>query len=150
VTWPLAGGDPKADPDACGRWGKTKTGWENPGSNCELNAIVATLSTGPVSIADKAGDTNSTLVRRCIRADGRILQPDKPATSVDSMLLNGPDGTTQGRTRPSGVLCHPPCIQTRIIALPLPLPLTLSLPPRHGLRHVNPATCRRVALRLVD
>jgi hypothetical protein len=75
-------GDPTADPSACGRWG-AKT---NPGSNCELNTIIATLSTGPVSLADKAGDTNATLVRRCVREDGRILQPDKPATSVDSMF----------------------------------------------------------------
>ena len=55
-------------------------------SNCELNALVATLSTGPLSIADKPGDTNATLLRRCIAADGRILQPDKPATAVDSMF----------------------------------------------------------------
>jgi hypothetical protein len=75
-------GDPLKDPHACGRWGAHT----NPGSNCELNALVATLSTGPVSIADKAGHTNSTLVQRCVRADGRILQPDKPATSVDSMF----------------------------------------------------------------
>lgn len=64
-------GDPHTDPHACGRWGAHT----NPGSNAELNALVATLSTGPVGIADKAGDTNSTLVRRCIRSDGRILQP---------------------------------------------------------------------------
>lgn len=63
-------GDPLTDPHACGRWGAHT----NPGSNAELNALVATLSTGPVGIADKAGDTNSTLVRRCIRSDGRILQ----------------------------------------------------------------------------
>ena len=50
-------------PQTCGRWGEHT----NPGSNCELNALVATLSTGPVSLADKAGDTNATLVRRCIR-----------------------------------------------------------------------------------
>jgi hypothetical protein len=75
-------GDPTADPKACGRWGAHT----NPGSNCELNLLVATLSTGPVSIADKASDSNKTLIRRCVRADGRILQPDKPATAVDSMF----------------------------------------------------------------
>jgi hypothetical protein len=78
-------GNPKVDPKACGRWGADpKGGHTNPGSNCELNAIVATLSTGPVSLADKAGDTNATIVSRCVRSDGRILQPDKPATAVDS------------------------------------------------------------------
>ena len=62
----------------------------NPGSNVELNAIVATLSTGPVSLADKAFETNATIVSRCVRLDGRILQPDKPATAVDSMFLQPP------------------------------------------------------------
>merc|ERR1711959_790818 len=46
----------------------------NPGSNCELNTIIATLSTGPVGIADKAGDTNVTLVLRSVRRDGLIMQ----------------------------------------------------------------------------
>ena len=72
------------EPQTCGRWGLDT----NPGSNCEFNALVATLSTGPLGLADKAGDTNATLIRRCIAADGRILQPDKPATAVDSMFGN--------------------------------------------------------------
>ena len=87
-----------------GRWGAHT----NPGSNCELNALVATLSTGPVGIADKAGDTNATLVRRCVRADGRILQPDKPATAVDSMFAGAQrtglasSRATQGDDRADG------------------------------------------------
>lgn len=59
----------------------------NPGSNCELNTIVATLSTGPVGIGDKAGETNKTLLMRSIRSDGLILQPDKPATPIDFMYM---------------------------------------------------------------
>ena len=74
----------------------------NPGSNIELNAIVATLSTGPVSLADKAHATNVTIVRRCARLDGRILQPDKPATAVDSMLVQ--PGWRSGRTAPPGMV----------------------------------------------
>jgi hypothetical protein len=89
-------GNHTAQPQVCGRWGAHT----NPGSNCELNAIVATLSTGPVSIADKAGDTNVTLVSRCVRSDGRILQPDKPATAVDSMFVH--NGSNPERTAPSG------------------------------------------------
>ena len=76
--------DPSTDPTACGRRGAHT----NPGSNCELNAIVATFSTGPVGIADKAGATNATLIRRCVRKDGRVLQPDKPATTIDSLLAH--------------------------------------------------------------
>ena len=36
--------------------------------NCtnDVLTIAATLSTGPVSIADKPGATNATLVRRCL------------------------------------------------------------------------------------
>ena len=75
-------GTTAAELAACGG----KGAHSNPGSNIELNAIVATLSTGPVSLADKARETNVTIVRRCARMDGRILQPDKPATAVDSML----------------------------------------------------------------
>ena len=87
--------DPTLDPHACGgRWGAHT----NPGSNCELNALVATLSTGPLSIADKAGETNATIIRRCVRADGRILQPDKPATSVDSMFAQAFAGSESERS----------------------------------------------------
>lgn len=72
-----------------------------------FSAIVATLSTGPVGIGDKQGDTNSTIVRRCIREDGRILQPDKPATSVDSMFAQPSDVDVAGagaawRSSPTG------------------------------------------------
>ena len=93
-------GNHTEDPTACGRW----DAHTNPGSNCELNSIVATLSTGPVSLADKAGDTNVTLVRRCVRTDGRILQPDKPLTAVDSMFAQAGGSGLQARARaaPSG------------------------------------------------
>lgn len=74
-----------ADAAASGRpWGPH----QNPGANCELNVIIATLSTGPVILADKAGETNTTLVWRSARADGWILQPDKPATSIDATFTS--------------------------------------------------------------
>ena len=56
----------------------------------ELNLLIATLSTGPVGIADKAGDSNATLLQRSIRPDGLILQPDKPATSIDATFIDSP------------------------------------------------------------
>ena len=97
--------DPKTDPKACGRWGAHT----NPGSNCELNAIVATLSTGPVGIGDKPGATNATLVRRCVRQDGRILQPDKPATTVDSLFaLEQAPRPTQRKTKTNAEQPPPP------------------------------------------
>ena len=75
----------------------------NPGSNIELNAIVATLSTGPVALADKARATNVTIVRRCVRRDGRILQPDKPATAVDSTFAQR-TWTLGSRRAPPGMV----------------------------------------------
>lgn len=76
----------------------------NPGSNIELNALVATLSTGPVSIADKAGETNVTILRRCARRDGRLLQPDKPATAVDSTFALPAAQASSGRAAPPGMV----------------------------------------------
>ena len=58
----------------------------NPGSNCELNAVIATLSTGPFGIADAAGTTNRTIVHAGTRQDGLILQPDRPATFIEAMF----------------------------------------------------------------
>lgn len=63
----------------------------NPGSNNELNAIVATLSMGPFGISDQAGTTNLTLIYRACRADGMIIQPDRPISYIDAMF----DSSTQ-------------------------------------------------------
>ena len=68
------------------RTGKPWPVTANPGSNCELNAMIATLSTGPVGIADKAGHTNKTIVLRAVRSDGLIIQPDRPATFIEGMF----------------------------------------------------------------
>eukprot|EP00040_Diaphanoeca_grandis_P034999 m.218963 g.218963 ORF g.218963 m.218963 type:complete len:854 (+) comp33283_c0_seq1:365-2926(+) len=58
----------------------------NPGSNVELNTIVAVLSTGPVGISDKWGHTNSTLIMATCDANGRLLQPAKPLTPSERMF----------------------------------------------------------------
>lgn len=71
-------------PEQAAASGKPWGPHQNPGSNCELNLLIATLSTGPVGVADQAGDSNATLLLRSIRSDGLILQPDKPATSIDA------------------------------------------------------------------
>ena len=55
----------------------------NPGTNVELNAIVAATSTGPVGIGDAAGETDAALVARTCAADGALLQPAKPLTPLD-------------------------------------------------------------------
>ena len=56
----------------------------NPGTNGELNAILATMSTGPVGPSDGAGQHNTTRLMRTCAADGTILQPERPMTPIDA------------------------------------------------------------------
>ena len=53
----------------------------NPGTNGELNAILATMSRGPVGPSDGAGQHNATRIMRTCAADGTILQPERPMTA---------------------------------------------------------------------
>jgi hypothetical protein len=53
-----------------------------------LQSAVATLSAGPVAIGDGVGFTDRALVMRSCRADGRLLQPSRPATPLDSTVLD--------------------------------------------------------------
>ncbi|XP_067661072.1 uncharacterized protein [Haliotis asinina] len=64
-----------------------------------LNAVVSTLSTGPVGISDMIGGTNKTLIMKSVNADGLILKPSRPATSIDNRIrkmawsdFEGPNG----------------------------------------------------------
>ncbi|CAK0845740.1 unnamed protein product [Prorocentrum cordatum] len=61
---------------------------ENPGT--ELHVVLALMTTGPVGISDGIGFTNARLIMRTMRADGMLLKPSKPATSVDSSLARSP------------------------------------------------------------
>eukprot|EP01065_Artemidia_motanka_P014747 TRINITY_DN18589_c0_g1_i2.p1 TRINITY_DN18589_c0_g1~~TRINITY_DN18589_c0_g1_i2.p1 ORF type:complete len:1013 (+),score=314.37 TRINITY_DN18589_c0_g1_i2:54-3092(+) len=75
----------------------------NPGSNCELNAVIAALSTGPVGIADKKDETNATLVARVAAGGGAVLlQPDRPATTIDRALLPAALSRAEGLHMPAG------------------------------------------------
>ncbi|KAH3742798.1 Non-lysosomal glucosylceramidase [Pelomyxa schiedti] len=53
--------------------------------NNVLQAITAVLSAGPLTIGDKIGSTNSTLVLRTCLNDGTLLKPDRPAIPVELM-----------------------------------------------------------------
>jgi hypothetical protein len=57
---------------------------QNPGTNGELNAILAVMSTGPVGPSDGAGQHNATRIMRTCSAAGTILQPEKPMTPIDA------------------------------------------------------------------
>ena len=65
----------------------------------ELQAAIATLSTGPVYPGDKIGYTDTALLARAHRSDGLLLKPDRPAFSLDVAYVErafggggGPDG----------------------------------------------------------
>ena len=67
-----------------------------PGVDLELNALIATLSTGPVAMGDAAGRTDRALIMRSCTEDGSLLQPNKPLTGIDALY--------DGRGRPAGGL----------------------------------------------
>ena len=59
----------------------------------DLHSVVATLSRGPVSPADKIGLFNRTMIMRSCMDDGTLLQPDLPARALDSQMVQSAFGT---------------------------------------------------------
>ena len=59
--------------------------------NCELEAMLASLSGGPVGIGDRLGRTNKDIVMRTCRKDGVLIKPDVPLCALDQSLIN-PNG----------------------------------------------------------
>ena len=53
---------------------------------CELHTILAIMSTGPVGFSDAIGQTNVARLMKTCRADGILLQPNKPLTPFDGHL----------------------------------------------------------------
>ena len=53
----------------------------------ELQAVVATLSTGPVGPSDKIGCSDAKLIMRSVNSDGLILKPDRPARAIDDQIV---------------------------------------------------------------
>lgn len=66
--------------------------------NPSLQALVTTLSTGPVAIGDGIGYSDAKLIMRSCTKDGLILNPSSAATKIDKAMLqkafggNGPVG----------------------------------------------------------
>ncbi|NLH49639.1 MAG: hypothetical protein GX444_13710 [Myxococcales bacterium] len=50
-------------------------------------ALISSLSGGPVGPSDFLGKTNTDILARTCRTDGLLLKPDKPATPIDAMFL---------------------------------------------------------------
>jgi hypothetical protein len=49
----------------------------------EVDALLATLSAGPVGIGDPLGAADPALIRRVARADGLLVRPDVPIAATD-------------------------------------------------------------------
>ena len=49
-----------------------------------LQAVVSTISKGPVAPSDKVGRSDAALILKSCMQDGRLLQGDKPAMVIDS------------------------------------------------------------------
>jgi len=56
--------------------------------NAELEALVATLSAGPVGPSDSIGMINISRVMQTCRDDGMLLKPDRPAFTVELVFQN--------------------------------------------------------------
>ncbi|XP_072031491.1 uncharacterized protein [Amphiura filiformis] len=56
-------------------------------TNPQLQSVVATLSTGPVGPGDMIGYANATLIMRSCNAEGKLLQPSRPAMTVTGSIL---------------------------------------------------------------
>jgi len=58
-----------------------------PEGNPLEEALVASLSGGPVGPSDSIGGSDPELIMRTCRSDGLLLRPDRPATPIDIMFL---------------------------------------------------------------
>ena len=53
------------------------------GEHAEVEALLSSLSAGPVGIGDRLGAADPAVVRPCHRGDGRLVKPDEPVAAVD-------------------------------------------------------------------
>lgn len=76
------------------------------------HALMALLSMAHVTFSDAVGETNSTLVKQLIRADGMLLKADRPATAIDAQFQAMVFGAWPGEEVPAskvGSLFTMPC-----------------------------------------
>ena len=53
--------------------------------------VLVVLHSGPVGFSDAIGQTNASLIRRTCNANGTLLKPSKPLTTIDRLVLLGED-----------------------------------------------------------
>ena len=86
ITWAV-GVSPSKDIVVTTQLKKPIGGMTKIYKNCEMDFLLAVLSTGPVGLGDAPNYTNITLVKTGIRRDGTLLKPSKPLTGVDSTFI---------------------------------------------------------------
>lgn len=59
-------------------------------AHAELEALLASLSAGPVGLGDRIGHTDPAVVRRTCNADGTLRHVDAPAGLIDGCLFGEP------------------------------------------------------------
>jgi hypothetical protein len=94
-----------------------------------LQAIVATLSTGPVAIGDEIGSSDIDLIMSTTRADGQLLKPDIPAMVIDKVFLQFGNSSTTPLVSPIQVWSSETTIEgytwTFLLAINLAAPFTV-------------------------
>lgn len=65
------------------------------GPHAEMEALLSSLSAGPVGIGDRLGRADPAIVAPCHRADGLLVKPDEPVAALDRCFAaSWPLGTT--------------------------------------------------------
>ncbi|XP_062608013.1 uncharacterized protein LOC134269826, partial [Saccostrea cucullata] len=52
-----------------------------------LEALISTLSAGPVGPGDQINNSDVELIMRCCDGNGRLLKPSRPATAIDKQII---------------------------------------------------------------
>ncbi|MGB3412563.1 MAG: hypothetical protein WBA45_15360 [Microthrixaceae bacterium] len=63
---------------------------EVAGDNGPVEALLSSLSTGPVGLGDRVGRMDPALAMQTCRADGLLIKPDVPVAAVDASMLGAP------------------------------------------------------------
>jgi len=66
----------------------------------EMEAAIATYSTGPVQPSDGLGFSNASLILMTCTQHGRLLQPSAPARTIDAAFIEGALGNGSGSLGP--------------------------------------------------
>jgi hypothetical protein len=77
------------------------------------HALMSLLSMAHVTFGDAVGETNATLIKQLVRADGLLLKADRPVTAIDAqfqaMLFGAWPGKGPGPDAKVGSLFTMPC-----------------------------------------